>query len=105
LGPEAILDIGLRTGPHGLGRGGLSLAKLRAQPHGVDLGPLVRRLPERLGSRDRTIQLAPAIYLRDVRRLEQRRAHDGLVIIGRRQLRSNNSWLHNSERLVKGPVR
>jgi anaerobic selenocysteine-containing dehydrogenase len=105
LGPEAILDIGLRTGPHGLGRGGLSLAKLRAQPHGVDLGPLVRRLPERLGSRDRTIQLAPAIYLRDVRRLEQRRAHDGLVIVGRRQLRSNNSWLHNSERLVKGPMR
>jgi len=105
LGPEAILDVGLRTGPHGFLRGGLSVAKLRTQPHGVDLGPLVRRLPRRLGSRDRTIQLAPPIYLADLRRLEQRRAPDGLVIIGRRQLRSNNSWLHNSERLVKGPVR
>ena len=105
LGPEAILDVGLRSGPHGVLRGGLSLAKLRAQPHGVDLGALVRRLPARLGSRDRKIQLAPPIYLRDLHRLEQRRAPDGLVIIGRRQLRSNNSWLHNSERLVKGPTR
>ncbi len=108
LGPEAILDLGLRTGPHGtfrLRRGGLSLAKLRAHPHGVDLGPLVRRMPGRLGTKDRKIDIAPAIYLADIARLEQRRAPDGLVIIGRRQLRSNNSWMHNSERLVKGPPR
>ncbi|HEY1814312.1 MAG TPA: molybdopterin oxidoreductase family protein [Kofleriaceae bacterium] len=105
LTPEAILDLGLRIGPHGMGRGGLSLAKLRAQPHGVDLGPLVRRLPGRLASKDRKIELAPKIYLDDLARLARRRAHDGLVIVGRRHLRSNNSWLHNSERLVKGPPR
>jgi anaerobic selenocysteine-containing dehydrogenase len=105
MGPEPILDAGLRFGPHGIGRGGLSLAKLRANPHGLDLGPLVRRLPKRLGSRNRKVDLAPSIYVADIRRLEQRRAPEGLVIIGRRQLRSNNSWLHNSERLVKGPPR
>jgi anaerobic selenocysteine-containing dehydrogenase len=103
-GPEAILDVGLRFGPHGIGRGGLSLAKLRANPHGLDLGPLVRRLPKRL-PRGRKVELAPAIYLADINRLEARRAPDGLVVIGRRHLRSNNSWLHNSERLVKGPPR
>jgi anaerobic selenocysteine-containing dehydrogenase len=105
LTPEAILDLGLRIGPHGIGRGGLSLAKLRARPHGVDLGPLVRRLPGRLATKDRAIELAPKIYLADLARLAQKRAPDGLVIVGRRHLRSNNSWLHNSERLVKGPPR
>jgi anaerobic selenocysteine-containing dehydrogenase len=107
LGPEAILDVALRVGPHGIGRGGMSLAKLRANPHGIDLGPLERRLPARLGSEGKKIQLAPKAHLADVPRLERRWANapDGLVIIGRRHLRSNNSWLHNSERLVKGPSR
>ncbi|HEV7556827.1 MAG TPA: molybdopterin oxidoreductase family protein, partial [Kofleriaceae bacterium] len=105
LGPEALLDMGLRLGPYGIGRGGLSVKKLRANPHGIDLGPLVPRLPKRLGTRDHKVQLAPREYLADLPRLERTQPADGLVLIGRRHLRSNNSWLHNSERLVKGPPR
>lgn len=109
LAPEALLDLALRTGPYGMRRGrhGLSLAKLRAHPHGIDLGPLQSRLPGRLATRDRKLQLAPRIYLDDLPRLARRFAEPqaGLVMIGRRHLRSNNSWLHNSERLVKGPPR
>ena len=102
LGPEAILEAGLRLGPHRL-----SLAKLRAAPHGLDLGPLESRLPKRLATPDRKLHLAPREYLLDLDRLERRwsRPATGLVLIGRRHLRSNNSWMHNSERLVKGPVR
>jgi anaerobic selenocysteine-containing dehydrogenase len=103
LGPEAILDAGLRMGPHRL-----SMAKLRAATHGLDLGPLEPRLPARLGHGDRKLHLAPSEYLADLARLEQRfavPANGGLVLIGRRHLRSNNSWMHNSERLVKGPAR
>jgi anaerobic selenocysteine-containing dehydrogenase len=109
LGPEAVIDIALRAGPYGMRRGlkGLTLAKLRAQPHGIDLGPLESRLPGRLGTRNRKVHLAPTLYLDDLPRLAQRfsQANDGLVMIGRRHLRSNNSWMHNSERLVKGPSR
>ncbi|WP_367115100.1 molybdopterin dinucleotide binding domain-containing protein [Actinophytocola sp.] len=101
--PDAFLNTWLRTGPYGLGRGGLSLAVLEKQPHGVDLGPLEPRLPGRLGLH-RRINLAPREYLADLPRLRGRltATRDGLVLIGRRQLRSNNSWMHNSERLVKG---
>ncbi|MDV6010879.1 molybdopterin-dependent oxidoreductase [Haloechinothrix sp. LS1_15] len=110
LGPEAILELGLRLGPHGLraGRRGLSLRSLRRNPQGVDLGPLESRLPERLPGRSPAIDLAPAEYLADLDRLRERIAAipgDGLVLIGRRQLRSNNSWMHNSPRLVKGKPR
>jgi len=110
LGPEALLDLGLRTGPYGLrtkGLAGLSLAKLRAAPHGIDLGPLESRLPKRLATKDRKLQLAPKIYIDDLARLERKFATPpaGLIMIGRRHLRSNNSWMHNSERLVKGPPR
>jgi anaerobic selenocysteine-containing dehydrogenase len=114
LGPEAILDVALRTGPHGVRRGarGLTLAKLRAQPHGVDLGPLEPRLPGRLRTPGKRIALAPRAFLDDLPRLRTRllawtrEAGAGeLVLIGRRQLRSNNSWCHNSARLVKGKPR
>ena len=100
LGPEAVLEAGLRLGPHKL-----SLARLRAAPHGIDLGPLEPRLPRRLNTRDRKIDLAPAVFVADLPRLARVQPPAGLVMIGRRHLRSNNSWLHNSERLVKGPVR
>jgi anaerobic selenocysteine-containing dehydrogenase len=103
LGPEPMIDLALRTGPRRL-----SLRKLRAAPHGVDLGPLEPRLPGRLATPDRAVHLAPREYLADVARLRARHAQapaPGLVLIGRRHLRSNNSWLHNSERLVKGPAR
>src|SRR5439155_23023807 len=109
LAPESLLDLWLRPGPHSLRRGvrGLSLSRLKKQPHGVDLGPLTSRLPGRLGLRHRKINLAPRLYLDDLPRLRRRLAEPsgGLVLIGRRQLRSNNSWMHNSERLVKGKPR
>src|SRR5262249_29179197 len=63
------------------------------------------RLPERLATKDRTVHLAPQAYLDDLARLAARATPTGLVLIGRRQLRSNNSWMHNSERLVEGPPR
>jgi anaerobic selenocysteine-containing dehydrogenase len=100
LGPEAILAFGLKLGPHKV-----TLRQLRAAPHGIDFGPLEPRLPARLGTRDKAVDVAPRIYLDDLPRLERAAAPNGLVMIGRRQLRSNNSWLHNSERLVKGPPR
>ncbi|HVK84390.1 MAG TPA: molybdopterin oxidoreductase family protein [Kofleriaceae bacterium] len=107
LGPEAIVDLALRTGPYGVGRGGLSLAKLKRAPHGLDLGPLTPRLPARLRTPDKKVHLAPALYLADLARLDRAFAQppSGLVMIGRRDLRSNNSWMHNSQRLVKGPPR
>ena len=112
LGPHSILDVGLRAGPYGTGLrpGGLTLAKLRAAPHGVDLGPLAPCLPARLYTRSQRIALAPPLFLRDLPRLsawvdERSSAPDALALIGRRDLRSNNSWMHNSQRLVKGPPR
>jgi len=105
LSPETLLDVALRAGPYGVGRGGLTLAKLRAHPHGIDLGPLEPRLPGRLGTKDKKVHLAPKEYLADLSRLARVQPAEGLVMIGRRHLRSNNSWLHNSERLVKGPPR
>jgi anaerobic selenocysteine-containing dehydrogenase len=103
LGPEPIVDLALRTGPHRL-----SLRRLRAAPHGLDLGPLEPRLPGLLETADATVHLAPREYLADMARLAARHAAPpggGLVLIGRRDARSNNSWMHNSQRLVKGPPR
>ncbi|PXY31774.1 molybdopterin oxidoreductase family protein [Prauserella muralis] len=110
FGPEVLLELGLRTGPHGLRKlhRGLSLRALKRRPEGVDLGPLEPRLPGRLATRGRKVNLAPRVHLDDVprlRRLLDSPPRDGLVLIGRRQLRSNNSWMHNSTRLVKGKPR
>jgi len=116
LNPRRIVDLGLRLGPYGsrLGRGGLTLRTLEQRPHGVDLGPLRHRLPDCLDTIDSRIDLAPTPYLDDVERLRARIEDNGptaadealdLQLIGRRHLRSNNSWLHNSERLVKGKPR
>lgn len=111
LGPSAILDLGLRLGPHGRGylpfKEGLSLDRLKKAPHGIDLGPLEPCLPGRLFTTGKRIALAPEIYLRDLDRLKAgldrtNGAAPELRLIGRRELRSNNSWMHNSERLVKG---
>ncbi len=108
LGPRGLIDLGLRTGPHR----GLSVRRLLRAPHGLDLGPLQPRLPRALATPGRRVRLAPAACLDEVRRLEasldagevSRRAGE-LVLVSRRQLRSNNSWMHNSRRLVKGPER
>ncbi|MBC7563937.1 MAG: molybdopterin-dependent oxidoreductase [Gemmatimonadaceae bacterium] len=138
LTPRRMVDIGLRQGPYGTGfrpfGGGLRMQTLEQQPHGVDLGPLQPALPGRLRTADRRMQLAPALLLADVDRLEAtltsthlstsdtpratalvdsvtdaavRQQSNGvtdgsLSLIGRRALRSNNSWMHNSERLVRG---
>jgi anaerobic selenocysteine-containing dehydrogenase len=112
LGPRGIVDILLRTGPYGVlrrGARGLSVATLLAEPHGVDLGPLVPVLGARLHKLGQKLELAPQPFLADLPRVahafRERRAAGALVLIGRRQLRSNNSWLHNSARLIKGPPR
>jgi anaerobic selenocysteine-containing dehydrogenase len=111
--PERLLDLGLRAGPYGRrSPRRLSLRALKRLPHGIDLGPLEPCLPGRLFTPERRIRLAPPELMADVERLRQRllgspaELADGrLRLIGRRHLRSNNSWMHNSERLVKGPVR
>lgn len=115
LGPRGFLNLGLRSGPYGAAGdridGGLSLAALEASPHGIDLGPLTPCLPDRLQTADHRIALAPDILLADAQRLERlsvgdyRPSTDTLALIGRRDLRSNNSWMHNSERLVRGKRR
>lgn len=93
---------------------GLCVSSLLNYPHGIDLGPLQSRLPERLYSVKKRIRLAPNTYLKDMTRLRKRgeqlldshKAENGqLLLIGRRHVRSNNSWLHNSRRLVKGKNR
>jgi anaerobic selenocysteine-containing dehydrogenase len=104
VGPERLLDLLLRTGPYE----GLSLATLEAAPHGLDLGPLKPRLPEALRTPSGRIELAPQELVADVPRLRdslESGPEDGLVLVGRRQLRSNNSWMHNLPVLVKGKPR
>jgi anaerobic selenocysteine-containing dehydrogenase len=110
-GPERLLDFMLRTGPYGDGFGmrpdGLTLAVLEAHPHGVDLGPLEPRMPEVLRTPSGKIELAPPALLADAERLraDLGRNGNGLVLVGRRDLRSNNSWMHNLPVLVKGDPR
>ena len=107
-GPERILDLTLRTGPFGDRYGenpdGLSLAKLKEQPNGIDFGPMVAQVPEILNTTEKKIRLAPQYLLDDVPRLARRleREPDELVLVSRRHLRSNNSWLHNVSALMKG---
>ena len=112
--PQRLLALGLRLGPYGLGPTGISLAQLKESVHGIDLGPLTSCLPERLFTPDKKIRLAPEILSRDLVRVRNKFFSDNataaagdydLQLIGRRHLRSNNSWLHNSHRLVKGPPR
>ncbi len=102
LEPRGLLGLLLRFGPHRL-----RLRDLEAAVHGVDLGPLEPCLPQRLYTPGRRIALAPQRLVADVARLRATldAAPPQLQLIGRRELRSNNSWMHNSERLVKGPER
>lgn len=107
MGPEGMLEIALLAGKYGRRpfRRGVDLRALRASPHGVDLGPLEPALPERL--KGRRINLAPRELVEDLARLRTSLAERApeLVLIGRRHLRDNNSWMHNVERLVKGRPR
>lgn len=107
-GPERMLDLTLRTGPfgdrYGENPGGLTLELLKANPNGIDFGPMVQQLPDILGTPDKKIRLAPQYLLDDLPRLAARldRPADPLVLVNRRHLRSNNSWLHNVPALMKG---
>jgi anaerobic selenocysteine-containing dehydrogenase len=102
-GPERLLDLMLRAGPYPL-----TLEMLENAPHGVDLGPLEPRLPDALRTASGKIELAPELIVADVERLRaslERPRNGGMVLVGRRQLRSNNSWMHNLPVLVKGKDR
>ena len=110
-GVERMLDLALRSGPYGdqFGRkpGGLTLAAIQAAPSGIDLGPLEPRIPEVLRTPSGKIELAPQMLRDDLARAAAQLdapAAD-MVIIGRRQLRSNNSWMHNLPALAKGAFR
>ena len=110
-GPERMLDLALRSGPYGDQFGarpdGLTLGKLKDAPSGIDLGPMGRRIPEALRTASGKIELAPQLLLDDLARVQADLAAPvpDLVIIGRRQLRSNNSWMHNLPVLAKGAYR
>ncbi len=130
LGPRRQLDLALRSGPHGAGfrpwflstqrAKGLTLRRLEKEPHGVDLGPHESCLPGRLRTRNQRIDLAPAPFVADLARLRGRlheaeaaaagkaangNGHGELRLIGRRQVQSNNSWMHNVPRLMRGKDR
>lgn len=112
LRPDQLIDLGLRLGPYGSWARKpeqLSLRRLRQHPHGIDLGPLQPSLPQRLFTSDKTIRCEIPALMADLERartlLLRAPAAAGLQLIGRRHLRSNNSWLHNAERLVKGKDR
>lgn len=102
--PEQMLAYGLNRGDYA--KEGLTFEQLKDDPHGMDLGPLQPCFPDRLMTADSRIQLAPTCFMEDCARLEgeleENSAQYPMRLIGRRQLRSNNSWMHNSYRLVKG---
>jgi anaerobic selenocysteine-containing dehydrogenase len=110
-GPDRILDLTLRTGSfgdrYGENPGGLTLEMLKAHPNGIDFGPMVPRLPDILGTPDKKIRLAPPYLLDDLPRLAARleRPAEPLVLVSRRDLRSNNTWMHNVPALMKGKDR
>ncbi|MGH3735255.1 MAG: molybdopterin oxidoreductase family protein [Micromonosporaceae bacterium] len=104
LRPDQLIGLALRRGPYRL-----SMGRLRREPHGVDLGPLRPSFPGTLRTLDKRIDAAPALLREGLAAAREELlaapAEGQLRLIGRRHLRSNNSWLHNSERLVKGRPR
>lgn len=122
LTPTGILDLGLKLGPYGAWRSprrwrsGLTFKRLQQHPHGLDLGPLQPQLPKCLRMPSGRINLAPAVFVERFRHVHREQtdannrsegeasgtAGNRFRYIGRRHLRSNNSWMHNSERLTKG---
>jgi anaerobic selenocysteine-containing dehydrogenase len=103
--PEVKLNLALMFGKYNL-----SIEKLKENPHGIDLGELQPCLPNRLQTKDKRINLAPEVFVKDLERLKDEAIFAEnkdfpFLLIGRRHLRDDNSWLHNSERLMKGKNR
>ncbi len=108
MSPAQMIDFGLRAGVYGdASEYKLSVAMLADHPHGVDLGPLTANLAARLKTADGKVHAAPAVILADLARFAAQPAPIAgeLLLIGRRHVRSNNSWMHNYHRLVKGKPR
>lgn len=115
LPPRSVAKLALDISPLGKGSHGklhgLSIEYLKRHPHGVDLGALDPCLPDRLFTEGKQINVAPKTFVKDVTRLQKLlektpvRGPETFTLIGRRHVRSNNSWLHNSHRLVKGKNR
>lgn len=111
-GPDRQVDLALRVGPYGDAFGtnpeGISLQKLIEEPNGFDFGPLEPRMPEALRTPSGKIEIAPPEILSDLPRLASafnRATPDAFLLIGRRDVRTNNSWLHNLPLLAKGPFK
>lgn len=106
-GPERLLDLLLRSGPYGDGFGedpdGLTFERVAVEPHGIDLGPLTPRLPAACNTATGKVELAPPALVADLdrlaARLDQPVDDESYLLVGRRHLRTNNSWMHNLERL------
>ncbi len=117
MSPKRLVDLAILTSPRGVLRAGprrgLTFGRIKAAPHGIDLGALKSCLPDDLGTPDRRIKLAAPRLVEEAAKLTRRAEEDvasrqdgyDLTLIGRRQLRSNNSWMHNSPRLMKGADR
>ncbi len=108
MAPAQMIDFGLRGGRYGEGSPfNLSLQTLDQHPHGIDLGPLQPNLAARLKTESGSIEAAPVQILADLQRFaaQQPPSAAQLLLIGRRHVRSNNSWMHNFHRLVKGKPR
>lgn len=110
-GPDRLVELELRSGPYGDGFGrkpeGLTLAKVKAERYGIDLGLHEPRIPEILRTPSGKIELAPLDFIADLARVDAAldQPADDLVLIGRRDVRTNNSWMHNLPTLAKGPNR
>jgi anaerobic selenocysteine-containing dehydrogenase len=110
-GTARNLDFALQTGPYGAAfganPGGLSLDVLLANPHGVDLGALEPKMPEMLRTPSGRIELSPEVFINDLKRLKESMNDvdlDQMLLVGRRDLKSNNSWMHNIKVLTKGSL-
>jgi anaerobic selenocysteine-containing dehydrogenase len=109
--PDKLMDLGIQHGPYSAAAGhplALTLDKIKQHPHGLDLGKLTPSLPERLCTKDGKITLLSDYIEKDIMRLKRDQIElqaDEFLLIGRRHIRSNNSWMHNSHRLVKGKPR
>jgi anaerobic selenocysteine-containing dehydrogenase len=107
--PTRLLDLALRIGSFGfLSTKGLSLKKLIKNQHGIDLGPLQPQVPKRLKTPNKKVDLAPTVFLNQLEKIKLPKEdthHRTYKLVGRRHVRSNNSWMHNSRRLMKGKNR